>query len=170
MILVWFASFLANSNFSSVEQRLNFFTSGLYSHLAFSSSLSVLAKYLTNSWAIAGEAVKPGDCIPAALMNPSFSLITKSFDTSTALQPANELITDDGWTLGTSYWVDEKTTPIPSLVVDLSSLSSISSAVGPTIIVPSTVGITRAPFDLPVGSGKIMRFTMPSRSLSRRNS
>ena len=54
----------------------------------------------------------------------------------------------------------------PSYVVALSSLSEMSSAVGPTITVPSTVGETRMPLPIFVGTWNIVALNVPSSSLS----
>ena len=54
----------------------------------------------------------------------------------------------------------------PAYVVALSSLSSTSSAVGPTIIVPSTVGETRMPLPIFDGHWNIVAENVPSSSRS----
>ena len=54
----------------------------------------------------------------------------------------------------------------PAYVVALSSLSPMSSAVGPTITVPSTVGETRMPLPIFEGTWNIVAANVPSSSLS----
>ena len=56
----------------------------------------------------------------------------------------------------------------PSAVVSTSSLSGISSAVGPTSKLPCTVGVTRIPFPILDGSWKTVEFTRLPQFLSIR--
>ena len=58
--------------------------------------------------------------------------------------------------LGISSYAFSNTLFNPDAVVVTSSLSSIESAVGPTIKVSSTVGIINVPFVVPVGNGNII--------------
>ena len=71
---------------------------------------------------------------------------------------------------GISRLADIKTLLSPLSEVEISSLSSISSAVGPIMGLPSAVFIIRTPFDTLEGIGKIRRLARSAFFLSRINS
>ena len=72
--------------------------------------------------------------------------------------------------VGTSLRAAAKIVSKFSRLVARSSLSSCSLAVGPTMQVPSTVGMTRIPLDWAPGTGKITLPGRPRALRSRRNS
>ena len=121
--------------------------------------------------AIAGAEERPGDSIPAALINPFASFtspITKSLLSSWARSPANEVMT---WRIGTFFTLRAAVAASessPEAVVLTASLSSTSTAVGPTNRFPCTVGVTRTPFPILEGSWKIVWETWVPASLSNR--
>ena len=115
------------------------------------SSLRISATILP----IAGALVSPGDSIPAQSIKPlaSFSSpIWNSCPSSCARSPAKDVIT---WRMGRPFTVVPAflmSSSIPSCVVLVPSFSSISIAVGPTSVLPWTVGVTSTPFPNLLGS------------------
>ena len=88
---------------------------------------------------IAGDDVSPGDSIAAQSMKcgaPSTSPIMNSCLASWARSPANDVITFRIGRFFTWSFAFAIKSPIPSAVVFVPSLSSISIAVGPTIRLP----------------------------------
>ena len=71
-------------------------------------------------------------------------------------------------TAGTMRMARSKMRSMLWSVVSVSALSSIPSAVGPSITVPSTVGMTRMPFEFGVGVGKSTRRGRPEALRSSR--
>ena len=104
---------------------------------------------------IAGDAVKPGLSMPAQSKKPgasSGSPRMKSPPSSCARKPAKEVMTcrvGRSLTLSADFSI---TLSMPSAKVAVHSLSSISTAVGPTMVLPWTVGVTRTPLPSLVGS------------------
>ena len=84
--------------------------------------------------------------------------------------PAKEVMMSLSEIAGTSRRAALKIVVNCSLVVARSSLSSCSIAVGPTMHVPSTVGITRIPLETALGTGKITLPGSPAAFRSSRNS
>ena len=83
---------------------------------------------------IAGDAVSPGDSMPAASKKPwqsSASLRIKSPPASCALSPANEVMTCLVGICSAERPAFSSTVSSPSAVVAVHSLSSISTDVGP---------------------------------------
>ncbi len=104
---------------------------------------------------MAGAEVNPGDFIPAAFMNPRGlfkALISKSPDSVFALTPAKVVMFILTGKFGTSRLAPFRTSASPSGVVDLSSGSCCSVAVGPDIKLPSAVRKTVIP--LPAFDGQ----------------
>ena len=105
--------------------------------------------------AMAGDEVRPGDSMAQQLKNSgasSGSPRMKSPVSPVALRPAKVVIKP---LVGMCFQVRlacRSAFSRPPAVVRLSSLSSISSAVGPMSTVPSTVGAISVPFPILVGS------------------
>ena len=125
----------------------------------FSSAGSKLSTKPATYSPMAGALVRPGDSIPATSINPGASdtsSIIKSFFSVCARRPAKDVIV---WRFGRSGVLSAARccrSSRPSAVVAISSLSSSSTAVGPSIRLPCTVGVTRTPFPYFVGSWKIV--------------
>ena len=135
--------------------------------LAFSFS----ATFSASHWPIAGALESPGDSIPAASKKPGaseISPITKSSPSSWARSPAKEVITwRNGmpFTLSDARLIRESSS---SATVAVCSLFSISVAVGPVSRFPCTVGLTKTPLPILVGSWKMVWLTRLPASLSSR--
>ena len=124
-------------------------------NVSFFFAPSLVATSCAKSTPIAGADVKPGDSTPNALKKPCASGAsprTKScLVVSCARMPLNVVIA-----LRNGIYVQmrverRRILSKPNAVVSVASGESMSSLVGPTIIVPSTVGETRTPF--PIGPG-----------------
>ena len=100
----------------------------------FNSACSFSAMLWAISFPIAGAAESPGDSIPAASKNPGESAcspITKSPPSSCARSPEKDVITEESGRFPTLREALFAISDRPSAVVAVSSLSKISSAVGP---------------------------------------
>ena len=84
-----------------------------------------------------------------------------------ARMPANEVMTSRVESDGTDLRAVLKTPFVPSAVVEQSSFSSISTALGPTSRLPSTVGVTRMPLPSLLGTVKIVAEQVFPSALSR---
>ena len=118
---------------------------------------------------IAGQAVRPGDSIPAQSKKPgqsATSSMIKSPPSSCDLKPENDVITCFNGKFLTLRAEPSITLAMPSAVAGASSLLSLSIAVGPMIVLPCTVGVTRIPLPRFVGCGKIICLTKPSQERS----
>ena len=107
--------------------------------------------------------------MPATFMNfASFSLgaMMKSSPVLWARMPANEVMTSRVESDGTDLRAVLKTPFVPSAVVEQSSFSSMSTALGPTSRLPSTVGVTRTPLPIFEGHWNIVCFTLSPTALS----
>ncbi len=134
-----------------------------------SSSPSCFRRSFTCS-AIAGEAVSPGDWMPATWMKPGAvadGAIRKSSPGSTGRRPAKLVMMSRRAMDGTMRPASSRMRSRFSGVVATSSLSSTSSAVGPIIVVPSTVGMTSTPFDERAGTGNTTCVGQPAAPRSR---
>ena len=119
---------------------------------------------------MAGALVRPGDSTPSALKKPGASGASPSTKSLTvvscARSPLNSVITLLSGRPGYVRRAPAFAFSRPSYVVALSSLSGMSSAVGPTITVPSTVGETRMPLPIFDGTWNIVAEKLPSSSRS----
>ena len=134
-----------------------------------SASSSLMSSAMCS--AIAGDDVKPGDFIPAALMNPlglAKTEISKSPDSVFARTPANVVMFMFTGNDGTSLLAPLRTSARPSAVVERSSGSSCSVAVGPDIRLPSAVRRTVMPFPAFDGHENRKLVMSPPVVLSRR--
>ena len=117
--------------------------------------------------AIAGDALSPGDSMPAAFIKCSqVEFIMKSPVFPTALNPQKEVIVSLKFIPVVVSVQRLSTVDSPSMVVAVSLLFSISSAVGPSRRLPSTVGVTRIPFPISDGVLKMVCETSPPLVLS----
>ncbi len=119
---------------------------------------------------MAGEAVSPGDSMPARTTRPGASLgasMTKSPVLPVARSPAKVRITWRGLREGTSPSAPASTSSRPSAVVRRSSLAPTSTALGPSITLPWMVRVTRIPLLTGVGQGKRTVRTASAAALSR---
>lgn len=117
---------------------------------------------------MAGALESPGDSIAPTLTKPlSKVFITKSPLSPTARRPQNDVIHLLSGSVFTLLFASAIIFLKPSSVTDVSSLSSISSAVGPKIILQSTVGETKIPLPILLGVWKMVCFARYSHSLSK---
>ena len=126
---------------------------GLKSGFSFSSSLPAICSDI--HLAMAGEEVRPGDSTAQQLKNPgasSGSPRTKSPASPVARRPEKVVMKARVGIFSQVRAASRRVLARPNAVVRLSSLSSMSSAVGPMSTVPSTVGATRMPLPILVGS------------------
>ena len=110
--------------------------------------------------AIAGALVNPGEQIPAACtMCGATSLWRrmKSPVEGCARTPAKDVMTARRFRFGTESSAIFFSSARPSSVVSVSSLSSMSFAVGPAKTLSSTVGLTRIPLPILEGVWKTTR-------------
>ena len=119
---------------------------------------------------IAGADVRPGDSTPTALKKHGASAASPRMKSPTVVScariPENSAITLPSGRSGYVRRAPALTFSSPAYVVALSSLSSTSSAVGPTITVPSTVGETRMPLPIFEGHWNMVAANVPSSSRS----
>ena len=124
--------------------------------LALAAAPLTRAISLAMSSPTAGAAVRPGDCIPAALYR--FSTLSlgprmKSPVLETARRPANSVIAAPMGRFGISLRADAMISFMPLVVTAKSSLDSCSLALGPMKVLPWVVVHTKIPLDFLVGQG-----------------
>ena len=120
---------------------------------SFRSSLPAISS--DSHLAMAGEEVRPGDSTAQQLKKPGASSASprmKSPVSPVALRPAKVVMKPRVGMCSQVRLACRRALSRPASVVRLSSLSSMSSAVGPTSTVPSTVGAIRMPLPILVGS------------------
>ena len=155
---------------SSLESRLG---SSIPSRVAmksgFSSRPSLSATISDIYLPIAGALESPGDSMPARSKKNSASSASptmNSCDTSCALSPLKLVITCLSGTSSTARQAFSLISSSPAAVVFTPSRSIISSAVGPTIMLPCTVGLISTPLPSSVGSWNTVWLTKLPTDLS----
>ncbi len=118
---------------------------------------------------MAGELESPGDSMPAQSTKPGLiSPMKNSCRGSWARSPAKLVMVCRSGRFLTASEHFARTSSRPPWVVAVASLSSMSMAVGPTMILPCTVGATSTPLPYLPGSWKMVLCTWPLAAWSSR--